>query len=73
MTTRTGPIWASQRNHGREPRYPSSAAQAVSGWLGTEAQRTELLGQTSRQVGSGSAQGAGGMTYYSVVLGDNCA
>lgn len=48
-------------------------AQAVSGWLGTEAQRTELLGQTSRQVGSGSAQGANGMTYYSVVLGDNCA
>lgn len=47
--------------------------EAVRGWLRLEAQRTELLGQTSRQVGSGYAQGADGRAYYSVVLGDNCA
>lgn len=45
---------------------------AVSTWLSQEAQRTELLGQTSRQLGSGYAIGADGRTYYSVVLGDNC-
>lgn len=47
-------------------------ADAVANWLAREAQRTELLGQTSRQVGSGHATGADGVAYYSVVLGDNC-
>ncbi len=47
-------------------------ADAVAGWLVREAQRTELLGQTSRQVGSGYATGADGTAYYSVVLGDDC-
>ena len=49
-----------------------SPADAVANWLAREAQRTELLGQTSRQVGSGYAIGADGAAYYSVVLGDNC-
>ena len=48
-------------------------ADAVAGWLRAEAQRIELLGQTSRQIGSGHAVGADGRPYYSVVLGDNCA
>ncbi|MTD99187.1 hypothetical protein GIY56_02670 [Paracoccus sp. YIM 132242] len=47
-------------------------ADAVANWLAREAQRTELLGQTSRQVGSGQATGADGVAYYSVVLGDDC-
>jgi uncharacterized protein YkwD len=47
-------------------------ADAVANWLRQDAQRTELLGQTSRQVGSGYATGADGTRYYSVVLGDNC-
>ncbi|WP_347138332.1 CAP domain-containing protein [Paracoccus sp. SSK6] len=49
-----------------------SPADAVARWLAAEAQRTELLGQPSRQVGSGYARGADGLSYYSVVLGDNC-
>lgn len=49
-----------------------SPADAVADWLRREAQRTELLGQTSRQMGSGVALGADGLAYYSVVLGDNC-
>lgn len=49
-----------------------SAAGAVALWNGQEAQRTELLGQPSRQIGSGSAVGADGRIYWSVVLGDNC-
>ncbi|MCZ0963290.1 CAP domain-containing protein [Paracoccus benzoatiresistens] len=49
-----------------------SPADAVANWLAREAQRTEMLGQSSRQVGSGHAVGADGMAYYSVVLGDNC-
>lgn len=47
-------------------------ADAVAGWLSQDAQRTELLGQTSRQLGSGYAVGANGVPYYSVVLGDDC-
>lgn len=47
-------------------------ADAVANWLAREAQRTELLGQTSRQLGSGHAVGADGAVYYSVVLGDSC-
>lgn len=47
-------------------------ADAVANWLRQDAQRTELLGQTSSQVGSGYATGADGTRYYSVVLGDNC-
>lgn len=45
---------------------------AVARWMGAEAQRTELLGQSSHELGSGTAIGADGQTYYSVVLGDNC-
>ena len=48
------------------------AADAVANWLVRDAQRTELLGQASRQVGSGQATGADGRVYHSVVLGDNC-
>lgn len=47
-------------------------ADAVARWMGQEAQRTELLGQSSRQVGSGYAIGPDGAAYYSVVLGDDC-
>ncbi|WEF23408.1 CAP domain-containing protein [Paracoccus sp. S3-43] len=47
-------------------------ADAVARWIGQEAQRTELLGQSSRQVGSGYATGVDGVAYYSVVLGDDC-
>lgn len=47
-------------------------ADAVAGWLSQDAQRTELLGQPSRQIGSGVATGADGRPYFSVVLGDNC-
>ena len=49
-----------------------SPADAVANWLAREAQRTEILGQASRQLGSGHAVGVDGRTYYSVVLGDNC-
>ena len=49
-----------------------SPGDALAAWLSQDAQRTELLGQTSRQLGSGHAVGADGRTYYSVVLGDNC-
>lgn len=49
-----------------------SPADAVANWLARDAQRTELLGQPSRQIGSGFATGADGMGYHSVVLGDNC-
>lgn len=49
-----------------------SPAMAVMAWMGGEAQRTELLGQTSRQVGSGFAPGPDGQGYYSVVLGNDC-
>ena len=50
----------------------SGPADAVARWLSAEAQRTELLGQASRQIGSGYALGADGAAYYSVVLGDDC-
>ena len=49
-----------------------SPSDAVAAWLLQDAQRTELLGQPSRQVGSGYAVGADGRAYHSVVLGDNC-
>ena len=49
-----------------------SPGDALAAWLSQDAQRTELLGQTSRQLGSGHAVGVDGRTYYSVVLGDNC-
>lgn len=49
-----------------------SPAEAVAGWLALGPQRTELLGQTSRELGSGQATGADGRIYYSVVLGDDC-
>ncbi|MFC3169389.1 MULTISPECIES: CAP domain-containing protein [Paracoccus] len=49
-----------------------SAPDTVARWLAAEAQRTELLGQASRQVGSGYTTGADGQPYWSVVLGDNC-
>ena len=49
-----------------------SPEDAVARWLAAEAQRTELLGQASRQIGSGHAVGADGTAYYSVVLGDDC-
>ena len=35
-----------------------SPAEAVAGWLALGPQRTELLGQTSRELGSGQATGA---------------
>lgn len=47
-------------------------ADAVAGWRGREAQRAELLGQTSRQIGAGAATGRDGLTYHSLVLGDDC-
>lgn len=49
-----------------------SAAGAVANWLARDAQRIELLGQPSRQIGSGFAVGADGAGYHSVVLGDDC-
>ncbi|WP_295046110.1 CAP domain-containing protein [uncultured Paracoccus sp.] len=47
-------------------------ADAVARWMGAQPQRTEVLGQSSRDLGSGVARGADGQVYYSVVLGDNC-
>lgn len=49
-----------------------SPADAVADWLARDAQRAELLGQPSRQIGVGYAAGVGGSAYYSVVLGDDC-
>lgn len=49
-----------------------SPSDVVAAWLSREAQRVELLGQASRQIGAGAAMGADGSTYYSVVMGDDC-
>lgn len=44
----------------------------VSTWLGQRAQREQVLGQLSYQIGSGAVRGADGQVWYSVVLGNNC-
>lgn len=50
----------------------SSPEDALSAWMARDAQRTEVLDQTSRQIGVGVATGADGRVYHSVVLGDDC-
>lgn len=44
----------------------------VSTWLGQQAQREQVLGQLSYQIGSGAVRGPDGLVWYSVVLGNNC-
>jgi uncharacterized protein YkwD len=44
----------------------------VRSWLGSVPHRTELLGQTSAELGTGAMQGADGRIYWSVVQGAAC-
>lgn len=46
--------------------------EVVAAWLGQRAQRTELLGQISDEIGAGVASGPDGRLWWSVVMGDDC-
>jgi uncharacterized protein YkwD len=49
-----------------------SADGTVSAWLEMEAQRDQVLGQSSDEIGTGVARAADGRLWHSVVLGDDC-
>jgi uncharacterized protein YkwD len=49
-----------------------TADGTLATWLGQEAQRAQILGQSDEEIGSGAVRSADGRIWHSVVLGDNC-